>query len=51
MNWRSLFGALYAEDVFRLSPRLTFRWDSAMNSRLDGMKRMAALPTTHSPTE
>jgi len=23
MNWRSLFGAFYAEDVFRLSPRLT----------------------------
>jgi len=23
MNWRSLFGALYAEDVFRLSPKLT----------------------------
>jgi hypothetical protein len=23
MNWRSLFGAVYAEDVFRFSPRLT----------------------------
>jgi hypothetical protein len=23
MNWRSLFGAVYAEDVFRSSPRLT----------------------------
>ena len=23
MNWRSLFGALYAEDVFRVSPKLT----------------------------
>jgi len=23
MNWRSLFGAWYAEDVFRLSPKLT----------------------------
>jgi hypothetical protein len=23
MNWRSLFGAFYAEDVFRLSPRIT----------------------------
>jgi hypothetical protein len=23
MNWRSLFGAFYAEDVFRLSPKLT----------------------------
>ncbi len=23
MNWRSLFGALYAEDVIRLSPKLT----------------------------
>jgi hypothetical protein len=23
MNWRSLFGAFYAEDVFRFSPRLT----------------------------
>jgi hypothetical protein len=23
MNWRSLFGALYAQDVIRLSPRLT----------------------------
>ena len=24
MNWRSLFGAWYAEDVFRMSPKLTF---------------------------
>jgi hypothetical protein len=24
MNWRSLFGAWYAEDVIRISPRLTF---------------------------
>jgi hypothetical protein len=23
LNWRSLFGAFYAEDVFRISPRLT----------------------------
>lgn len=23
MNWRSLFGALYAEDVYRLSPKMT----------------------------
>src|SRR5207248_9603833 len=23
MNWRSLFGAFYAEDVFRVSPKLT----------------------------
>lgn len=23
MNWRSLFGAFYAEDIFRLSPKLT----------------------------
>ena len=52
MNWRSLFGAFYAQDIIRVSPKLDAdAWDSAANSRPGGMRPMAAPPTTPSPTE
>ena len=52
MNWRSLFGAFYAQDVdSRESQADADAWDSAASSRPDGTRRMAAPPTTPSPME
>jgi len=50
MNWRSLFGAWFVQDVIRSARDSPFPSDSARNPPQVGTKRMAALPTTSSQT-
>ena len=46
MNWRSLFGAVRAEDVIRINPRLTLSLGFRGESPQAGTRPTAALPTT-----